>query len=88
MVTSQRWIQKTLRGGALRAKAARAKAGVDKNRKVGSWEDPTNLVQSVSMGFLHVQRTFSLLLLGGLGHAPRKVLKIRYNEIEFGSNFD
>ena len=35
MVTSQRWIQKTLRGGVLRAKAARAKAGVDKNGKVG-----------------------------------------------------
>ena len=37
-------------------------------------------------GFLRVQKTFcmhSMLLLGGLGHAPRKILNI-----EFGSNFD
>ena len=42
------------------------------------------------MGFLHVQRTFGMdskILLGGLGHAPRKILKSRYNKIEFGSNF-
>ena len=55
-----------------------------------SWEDPTNLVQSVSMGFLCVQRTFNMyrLLLGDLGYVPRKILKIRNNEIEFGSSFD
>ena len=38
-----------------------------------------------------VQKTFSMhsmLLLGGLGHALRKIVKSRYNEIEFGSNFD
>ena len=43
------------------------------------------------MGFLCVQGTFSrdsMILLGGLEHAPRKILKIRYNEIEFRSNFD
>ena len=27
----------------------------------------------------------SILLLGGLGHAPQKFLKIRYSEIDFGS---
>ena len=44
-----------------------------------SWEDPTNLVQSISMGFLSVQKTFSMhsmLSLGVWGHAPRKILKI------------
>ena len=50
-----------------------SKGRLDKNRN--SWEDPTNLVQSVSMRFLRVQRTFSvysMLLLGGLGHAPKE----------------
>ena len=53
----------------------------------------TNLVQSVFMGFLRVQRTLSIcmsLLKGIAAYAPRKILKIRYNElkIEFGNNFD
>ena len=55
------------------------------NRKVGRTQ------QIVSMGFLCVQRTFcvhSMFLLRGLGYASRKILKIRHNEIEFGSNFD
>ena len=40
------------------------------------WEDPTNFVQSVYMGFLSVQRTFSMHsmpLLGGIGDSPRKI---------------
>ena len=48
------------------------------NRK--RWED---LVQSVSMGCLCVQYTFSMLLLGDLVYAPRKIMN---NEIEFESN--
>ena len=44
-----------------------------------SWDNLTSLVQSVSMGFLRVQRTLgmsSIVLLGGLRHAPRKILKL------------
>ena len=57
-----------------------------KNRPRKTWEDPTNLatVQSVSVGFLHVQRTLSMhsmLLLGGLGHAPRIIMKMSLEAI-------
>ena len=38
---------------------------------------------------LHVvQSTLGMLLLGGLGHAPRKFLKIYPLYIESGSTFD
>ena len=62
---------------------------VDKIRKC--WEDPTNVVQSMSMDFFRVQRTFSIcsmLLLGvwDSGYTPRNF--DFDNEIEFGSNFD
>ena len=56
--------------------------------KQESWMGPTNFVQSVPVGLLHVERAFSMhsmLLLGGMGHVPKIT---RYNEIEFGSNFD
>ena len=49
---------------------------------------PTNFVQSVPVGFLRVERAFSMhsmLSLGGLGHVPKITT---YNEIEFGGNFD
>ena len=60
---------------------------VDKNRN--SLEDPTNLVQNISFSLCANKfSAHNMLLLGGLGHTYRKILKIRYNEIEFGSNFN
>ena len=53
-----------------------------------NWEDPTKLVQSVFIGFLCVQRTLSIFLLEEQQHAPRKILKIRFNEIEFEMNLN
>ena len=42
------------------------------------WKDPTNLVQSVYMGFHSVQRIFSMhsmYLLGGLERSPKENFK-------------
>ena len=82
-MTNNRGRPRQLRKGHFELRLGR------RNKK--RWEDLTSLVQGVSMGFLHVQWTIgvdSMILLEVLGLSPRKILKIRYNEIEFGSNFD